>query len=120
MSRYVGKRVGPARPSRTSRPLLLALALGVTVLLVVWGVLVLVAIELGGQIRSGDGSPWGWLAATCAGAVVCLFGVLLLGVRVFELVAGPRSSGLPPSVPRQGSAPEAESLPSMGTSKTAT
>ena len=72
-----GKRVG-ARRKRTFRPVLLALALGVTLSVVAWGYLVLAAIDFGKEARGGNGSAWLLLGLASIGAVACLFLGLIL------------------------------------------
>lgn len=103
VSRYAGRRVEDTRrtPSRRSRARLLALALGVTVSLVAWGVLVYVAIDAGGRGRAGDGGGWVVVVLAGAGAVACLFVALLLGARTVDLLkeASPEVAAPPPRVP---------------------
>ncbi len=72
-----GKRVG-ARRKRTFRPVLLALALGVTLSVVAWAYLVLAAIDFGKEARGGNGTAWLLLAVASLGAVACLFLGLIL------------------------------------------
>ena len=92
-----GKRVG-ARQKRTFRPVLLALALGVTASAVAWGYLVIAAIDFGATAREGDGAAWGLLALASLGAVACLFlGLVLIGriVRSLTSPPSPPTSGTP-------------------------
>lgn len=87
-----GKRVGE-RPKRTFRPVLLALALGVTASVVAWGYLVVAAIDFGAAARNGDGTAWWFLALAALGAVACLFVALILLARIgraIGLVTTPR------------------------------
>lgn len=75
----------PRPPRRT----ILLLALGLTVTLVAWGVLVFSAIDFGGEARSGgQSSAWLFLALATAGAAACLFVTLLLGARLLTLLQG--------------------------------
>ena len=75
----------PGPPHRT----ILALTLGLTVTLVAWGVLVLSAIDFGGEARSGgQGTAWLFLALASIGAAACLFVTLLLGARLLTLLQG--------------------------------
>lgn len=76
-----GKRAG-ARQKRRFRPVLLALALGVTASLVAWGYLVWAAIDFGSDARGGDDGAWAFLALAAAGAVACLFLALILIARI--------------------------------------
>lgn len=74
-----GKRAAP-RPKRkrSFRPVLAALALGVTASVVAWGYLVWAAIDFGASARGGDEDAWKWLAVASLGAVACLFVGLML------------------------------------------
>lgn len=77
----------PGPPRRALLPL--ALGLGLTVTLVAWGVLVLSAIDFGGEARSGgQGTAWLFLALASIGAAACLFVTLLLGARLLTLLQG--------------------------------
>jgi len=78
-----GKRAG-ARPKKRLRPDLLVLALGVTLAVVGWGYLVVLAISFGGDARSGDTPAWALLALAAVGAMACLFLALLLGARALR------------------------------------
>ena len=102
VSKYVGKRVGPAptAPPRRDRTRLLALAGGVTATLVAWGVLVFLAIDLGSTARSGSTSSWWWVALVSAGAALCLFVTLLLGGRLVELLSNAPAETPHPGPPR--------------------
>ena len=71
----------------------LVLALGMTITLVAWGVLVGAAIEFGKEARSGEPEAWTFLVLAALGATACLFLALLLGARAFVLV---RSGSEPP------------------------
>jgi hypothetical protein len=76
-----GKRAG-SRPKRRFRPVLLVLALAITVAVVAWGFLVYAAIEFGGEARDGDSQAWWWLAVAATGAAACLFVALMLIARL--------------------------------------
>jgi len=78
-----GKRAG-ARPKKRLRPDLLVLALGMTLAVVGWGYLVVLAISFGGDARAGDSPAWGLLALAAVGAMACLFLALLLGARALR------------------------------------
>lgn len=91
MGRHTGDRgVGAASGSGTCRPTrtVLLLALGVTLALVAWGVLVYAAIDFGGQARSGEPVAWIFLVLSTVGAAACLFVTLLLGARILTLTRG--------------------------------
>ena len=96
----VGRHSGaPEKPATTPeaadsrRSPILVLALGMTVTLVAWGVLVGLAIEFGKEARSGEPEAWTFLLLAALGATACLFLALLLGARAFVLV---RSGSEPP------------------------
>jgi hypothetical protein len=73
-----GSRRGPRRKT-SGRPVLLLLALGVTLSVVAWGYLVYAAIDFGSTARGGDSMAWWFLALASLGAVACLFfGLMLL------------------------------------------
>ena len=90
VGRHTGERtretayVAPRPPRRK----ILFLALGVTVTLVAWGVLVYAAIDFGSEARSGEPTAWVFLAVTSIGAAACLFVTLLLGTRILALARG--------------------------------
>lgn len=80
-----GKRAGVrrgARPQRRLRPKILAYALAITVLVVGWGYLVWLAIDFGGDARSGDSGAWTLAAVSAVGAAACLFAGLMLAARL--------------------------------------
>jgi hypothetical protein len=82
-----GKRAGSrraARPSRTFRPRLFAMAVGVTLAVVAWGYLVYAAIDFGSSARAGDDRAWAFLALASAGAIACLFIGLMLIARLLR------------------------------------
>ncbi len=64
----------------------LVLALGMTITLVAWGVLVGAAIELGKEARSGEPEAWTFLVLAALGATACLSLALLLGARALAMV----------------------------------
>jgi hypothetical protein len=101
-----GKRAG-ARQKRGSRPLLLVLALAITLCIVAWGYLVYAAIDFGSTARHGDDdAAWVYLAVASVGAVACLFlGFMLVAQfsRAVGLTARPDpKSKRDPSVPKGG------------------
>ena len=76
-----GKRAG-ARQKRGFRPVLLFLALGITLCVVAWGYLVYAAIDFGSTARQDeDSAAWGYLAVAAVGAVACLFLGFMLVAR---------------------------------------
>ena len=76
-----GKRAG-ARQKQGFRPVLLFLALGITLCVVAWGYLVYAAIDFGSTARHDDDSrAWGFLAVAAVGAVACLFLGFMLVAR---------------------------------------
>ena len=76
-----GKRAG-ARQKRGFRPVLLFLALGITLCVVAWGYLVYAAIDFGSTARhDNDNAAWGYLAVAAVGAVACLFLGFMLVAR---------------------------------------
>ena len=114
VSKHSGTRAARP-PSRVPRRQLLVLAAGITATLVIWGVLVLAAIEFGKQGRGGDTLGWVFLGLTTIGAAGCLFVTLILGGKAFEVLSarvgpaepvagatgGPAASGGPAPAPRQ-------------------
>lgn len=73
-----GKRAGD-RPKRRFRPVLLLLALGITLAVVAWGYLVYAAIDFGSTARAGEERAWWFLGLASVGAFACLFvGLILL------------------------------------------
>jgi hypothetical protein len=106
--RSVGKRAGN-RPLRRFRPVLLALALGVTASVVAWGYLVYAAIDFGTTARGGDGTAWAFLVLAALGAVLCLFLGLVLVARIFRALGITGAPGAPtsPGSPSEPSDPSA-------------
>lgn len=101
-----GKRAG-ARQKRGFRPVLLVLALGITLCVVAWGYLVYAAIDFGSAARhDGKESAWAYLAIAAIGAVACLFlGFMLLArfSRAVGLTATPDPKPKrDPSTPKGG------------------
>jgi RsiW-degrading membrane proteinase PrsW (M82 family) len=96
-----GKRAG-ARAKRTFRPVLLGLAVGVTVALVAWGYLVWAAIDFGAAARNGDETAWWFLGLAASGAMVCLFLALVLVARISRalgITRAPEQRTAPPPTP---------------------
>lgn len=97
----VGTHSSTARPPASNRTggrgrRLCLLAIALLVALVGWLGLVYAAIRFGGQARDGDGTSWVWLGLAGVGAVTCLFGALLAGVRLVAVARGreaPRHGG---------------------------
>jgi uncharacterized membrane protein YidH (DUF202 family) len=101
-----GKRAG-AHHKRGFRPVLLLLAIGITLCVVAWGYLVYAAIDFGSEARHEDDSAaWGYLAVAAVGAVACLFlGFMLVArfARALGLTSGPDAkSKRDPSAPKGG------------------
>jgi fatty acid desaturase len=88
----------PTAQDQTSpgRRSVLLLALGMTITLVAWGVLVSAAIEFGKEARSGEPEAWTFLVLAALGATACLFLALLLGARALAVVRGKASPPPPP------------------------
>lgn len=78
----------PAAAVPPIRRRLLLLAMFLTLSVVAWGVLVLAAIDFGGEARRGDSVAWAFLALSTLGAVGCLFVALLLGGRIRSVLKG--------------------------------
>ena len=98
----VGRHSGAAEqaaspaPTGVRRRSVLVLAIGMTVTLVAWGVLVGLAIEFGKEARSGEPEAWTFLVLAALGATACLFLALLLGARALAMVRGKASPPPPP------------------------
>jgi hypothetical protein len=96
-----GKRAGSRRGPRSRksfRPVLLALAVGITLSVVAWGYLVYAAIDFGSTARGGDSTAWWFLAVASVGAVACLFfGLMLIArlLRQLDITRPPERSGSP-------------------------
>ena len=97
-----GKRVGP-KQKRSFSPVLLLLAIGVTVCMVAWGYLVKAAIDFGVQARSGTSNAWLFLGLASLGAVACLFIGLMLVARLLRTLG--ITSERTPSSPDEPDAP---------------
>ena len=95
-----GKRAG-ARAKRTFRPVLLVLALGVTLAVVAWGYLVKAAIDFGSEARDGDGRAWWFLGLASAGAIACLFIGLILISRITRALGLTRAPEPRPERPQR-------------------
>lgn len=101
-----GKRAGE-RQKRGFRPVLLVLAVGITLCVVAWGYLVYAAIDFGSAARHDDeSSAWWYLAIAAVGAVACLFLGFMLVAR-FARALGLTSAPEPkprrdPAVPKGG------------------
>ncbi|MEZ0578129.1 hypothetical protein [Nocardioides sp. MH1] len=102
-----GKRAG-ARQKRGFRPVLLVLALAITLCVVAWGYLVYAAIDFGSTARhDDDNAAWFYLAVAAIGAVACLFLGFMLVARFsravgFTAAPDPR----PAKVKRDSSTPK--------------
>lgn len=101
-----GKRAG-VRQKQGFRPVLLVLALGITLCVVAWGYLVYAAIDFGSTARlDGDSRAWFYLGVAAVGAVACLFLGFMLVAR-FSRAIGFTSSPEPkqkrdPGAPKGG------------------
>ncbi|WP_395659430.1 hypothetical protein [Nocardioides sp.] len=82
---HAGSRRGPRRKA-TFQPVLLVLALGITLCVVAWGYLVYAAVDFGSTARGGDSEAWWFLAVASVGAVACLFfGLMLVALLLRRL-----------------------------------
>lgn len=101
-----GKRAG-SRQRQGFRPVLLVLAVAITLCVVAWGYLVYAAIDFGSAARHDDEpGAWGYLAVAAVGAVACLFLGFMLVARFSRAIgftsapdAKPKRD---PSVPKGG------------------
>jgi hypothetical protein len=103
-----GKRAGSRRGPRRKggfQPVLLLLALGITLSVVAWGYLVYAAIDFGSSARGGDSTAWYFLAIASVGAVACLFFALMLVARLL------RRLGITKPPPTGGSDPDPDDTP---------
>ncbi len=92
----MGKHTGvAAEPGKSGRAM--SSIIGIVVTFAAWAALVYYAIQLGSDVRAGNGSAWALLAIAVVGAVCCLFLSLLLGARVVES-ARTRRAERPPRV----------------------
>jgi len=101
-----GKRAG-MRQKRGFRPVLLLLAVGITLCVVAWGYLVYAAIDFGSAARhDGDTAAWWYLGVAAIGAVACLFlGFMLVARFARAMGLTPAPAPKPrrdPSVPKGG------------------
>ena len=76
-----GRRVGPRR-QRRFRPVVLPLAIGITLCVIAWGYLVKAAIDFGTSARDGEQRAWAFLGLASVGAIACLFIGLILVARI--------------------------------------
>ena len=90
MGKHTGVAAEPRRRGRAG-----AAIAGIVVTFVAWAALVYYAIQLGSDVRSGNGSAWTLLAIAIVGAVCCLFLSLLLGTRVVEAARTSRAQRPP-------------------------
>ena len=83
MTRVTGGKRAGTRPQRRFRPVLLGLAVAITLCVVAWGYLVYAAIDVGADARrDGSAGAWAMLLLASVGAVACLFLGLMLIVRL--------------------------------------
>ena len=66
--RVAGKRAGQRAP-RKFRPVILPLAVGITLCVVAWGYLVKAAIDFGTTARGGESRAWAYLGLASLGAI---------------------------------------------------
>ena len=98
---------GGARQKRGFRPVLLLLAIAITLCVVAWGYLVYAAIDFGSTARhDNDDSAWFYLGVAAVGAIACLFLGFMLVAR-FSRAIGFTAAPEPrpkrdPSVPKGG------------------
>jgi hypothetical protein len=101
-----GKRAGEKKPA-TFQPILLVLAVGITLCVIAWGYLVYAAIDFGSTARhDGDSAAWWLLGLASLGAVACLFLGFMLVVRFSRAIgwttAPPPKPKRDPGSPRGG------------------
>ncbi|MGL5827324.1 MAG: hypothetical protein ACRCYU_21295 [Nocardioides sp.] len=87
MTPTAGKRAGSRRgdrPKARFQPVAVALAAGINVAVIAWGLLVFQSIRHGQAIRGGDRSAWQLAVLYGVGAVICLFTGLILTARLFR------------------------------------
>lgn len=97
----VGKHqgAGVSEAPALDRARMLKLALGLTLTLVAWGLLVWLAIDFGTEARSGSMIAWLFLLIATVGATACLFLGLTIGAKLVAVLRGdvtalaPRPSG---------------------------
>ena len=100
--RVAGKRAGQRAP-RKFRPVILPLAVGITLCVVAWGYLVKAAIDFGTTARGGESQAWAYLGLASLGAIACLFVGLMLVARIGRALgwtSASRSEETKPSGPR--------------------
>ena len=102
------------RPSELSSARVLGAATIVTVTVVAWGVLVFTAIDFGRSARDGTTMDWVWLAVATLGAVVCMFGAIVMAARLHAMMRVtrplPRTRDELPLVPQESDQPGTEPL----------
>ncbi|KAA1419220.1 hypothetical protein F0U44_12280 [Nocardioides humilatus] len=100
-----GKRAG-ARQKRGFQPVLLLLALAITLCVLAWGYLVYAAIDFGSEARSegGEDGAWFYLLVAGVGAVACLFLGFMLVARFSRAIGW--TAAPPPRVKRDPGAPK--------------
>jgi len=98
VGRHSGERAAPDPSRRKPKGRIALLSLFVVATLVAWGVLVLAAIDLGREARSGESTAWTFLILAAIGAAACLFLALSLGARLVGLLRGREDA--PPRPPR--------------------
>ena len=88
------------RPTELSNLRVLSVATGMTVTVILWGVLVFAAIDFGRDARDGAAVNWLYLLVAALGAVGCMFLAIMLGARLQTMMrAAQRSSTRPLPIP---------------------
>ncbi len=80
------RRAEPAKRPPGPAKLLGAIAAGVVVASLCWFLLVLAAIDFGGEARNGNSTAWVLMVAASAGAIGCLVLVMLLGNKALSAI----------------------------------
>ena len=101
MMLIVGKHSGPA-PAHPGRGRRVRLTLGALATFVAWVVLVYLAIQIGGQVRTGNARAWVLLVIATIGAVCCLFLALQLAGKVLADRTAAQAAPSAPSHPAGG------------------
>lgn len=104
-----GARRGP-RPAPRPRAVPLAYCAAITASAVAWGYLVWLAVDFGRAARSQGIASWLLLALAALGAMACLFGGLMLGVRLLQELGIVRR----PTAATGPTAPETSATPAAG------
>lgn len=97
----VGKHEGSSEPEAEAvvdRQRLFKHALGLTLTLIAWGLLVWLAIDFGTEARTGSGLAWFFLLIATLGATACLFLGLSIGARLMGLMKGSEPVEPPPRI----------------------